>query len=102
MMLEQAVRRLTFDSASALGIYDRGLLRPGMAADIVIFDPDTVRPLPESVVHDFPAGGWRMKEPAAGIHYTIVNGEVLIEDGRHTGALPGRVLRNTYYRANHA
>jgi N-acyl-D-aspartate/D-glutamate deacylase len=102
MSLEQAVRRLTFDSASALGLYDRGLLRPGMAADIVIFDPDTVRPLPETVVHDFPAGGWRMKEPAAGIYMTIVNGQVLIEDGKHTGALPGRVLRNTYYRANHA
>jgi N-acyl-D-aspartate/D-glutamate deacylase len=62
MSLEHAVRRLTFDSASALGLYDRGLLRPGMAADIVVFDPDTVRPLPESIVHDFPAGGWRVKE----------------------------------------
>ena len=71
-------------------------------ADIVIFDPDTVRPLPESVVHDFPAGGWRVKEPAAGIMATIVNGEVLMENGKHTGALPGRVLRNTYYHANHA
>ena len=100
MTLEQAVRRLTFDSASALGLYDRGLLRPGMAADIVIFDPDTVRPLPESVVHDFPAGGWRVKEPAAGIMATIVNGQVLMENGKHTGALPGRVLRNTYYRAH--
>ena len=70
MTLEQAVRRLTFDSASAFGIYDRGLLRPGMAADIVIFDPDTVRPLPETIVHDFPAGGWRIKEPAAGIDMT--------------------------------
>jgi len=100
MTLEHAVRRLTFDSASALGIYDRGLLRPGMVADIVIFDPDTVRPLPETVVHDFPAGGWRMKEPAAGIKATIVNGEVLIENGKHTGALPGRVLRNTYYHSN--
>jgi hypothetical protein len=66
-----------------------------MAADIVIFDPDTVRPMPESVVHDFPAGGWRVKEPAAGIMATIVNGEVLMENGKHTGALPGRVLRNT-------
>jgi N-acyl-D-aspartate/D-glutamate deacylase len=100
MTLEHAVRRLTFDSASALGLYDRGLIRPGMAADIVIFDPDTVRPLPETVVHDFPAGGWRMKEPAAGIMATIVNGEVLIENGRHTGALPGRVLRNTYYHSH--
>ena len=79
MTLEHAVRRLTFDSASALGLYDRGLLRPGMAADIVMFDPDTVKPLPESVVHDFPAGGWRMKEPAQGIMATIVNGQVLMK-----------------------
>ena len=71
-----------------------------MAADIVIFDPDAVRPLPESVVHDFPAGAWRMKEPAAGIMATIVNGEVLMENGKHTGALPGRVLHNTYYHAH--
>ena len=99
MSLEQAVRRLTFDSASAFGLFDRGLLRPGMAADITIFDPDTVRPLPEKVVHDFPAGGWRVREPAAGIHATLVNGEVLLEDGKHTGALPGRVLRNTHYQA---
>ena len=49
MSLEQAVRRLTFDSASIFGLYDRGLLRPGMAADITIFDPDTVRPLPLEV-----------------------------------------------------
>lgn len=97
MSLEQAVRRLTFESASAFGLYDRGLLRPGMAADIVIFDPETVRPLPEEVVRDFPAGGWRVREPAAGIHATIVNGEVLLEEGKHTGALPGRVLRNSRY-----
>src|SRR5579884_3311990 len=102
MSLEQAVRRLTFDSASIFGLYDRGLLRPGMAADIVIFDPDTVRPLPEVVVRDFPAGGWRMKEPAAGIMAVIVNGTVLMEEGKHTGALPGRILRNTYYRQAHA
>jgi N-acyl-D-amino-acid deacylase len=102
MSLEQAVRRLTFDSASIFGIYDRGLLRPGMVADIVVFDPDTVRPLPLEVVHDFPTGAKRIKEPAAGIHMTIVNGAVLLEDGRHTGALPGRVLRNSYYRGLHA
>ena len=99
MSLEHAVRRLTFESASAFGIYDRGLLRPGMAADITIFDPDTVQPLPEDVVHDFPAGGWRIRELAQGIHYTVVNGQVLLEDGRPTGALPGRVLRNTLCQA---
>jgi N-acyl-D-aspartate/D-glutamate deacylase len=102
MSLEQAVRRLTFESASTFGLYDRGLLRPGMVADIVIFDPDTVKPLPLEVLHDFPTGAKRIKEPAQGIHMTIVNGQVLLEDGKHSGNLPGRVLRNTYYKAQHA
>ena len=102
MSLELAVRRLTFDSASALGLYDRGLLRPGLNADVVIFDPATVKPGDESIVHDFPANGWRVKEPAEGVMATIVNGEVLLEKGEHTGALPGRVARNTYYRAHNA
>ncbi len=102
MTLEQAVRRLTFESASTFGLYDRGLLRPGMVADIVIFDPDTVKPLPLEVVYDFPAGAKRIKEPAQGIHMTIVNGQILLEDGKHSGALPGRVLRNTYYKQHHA
>jgi N-acyl-D-aspartate/D-glutamate deacylase len=99
MSLEKAVRRLTFESASTFGIYDRGLLRPGMVADITVFDPDTVRTLPEDVVHDFPAGGWRVRELSEGIKCTVVNGEVLIEDGQHTGALPGRVMRNALYNS---
>jgi N-acyl-D-aspartate/D-glutamate deacylase len=102
MSLEQAVRRLTFESASIFGLYDRGLLRPGMVADIVIFDPDTVKPLPLEVLHDFPTGAKRIKEPAQGVHMTIVNGQVLMEDGKHSGNLPGRVLRNSYYKAQHA
>ena len=97
LTLEQAVRKLTFDSASIFGIHDRGLLREGMAADIVIFDPATVKPGPESVVHDFPLGGWRIKEPAEGIYMTIVNGQILLENGIHTGALPGKVLKNSWY-----
>ncbi len=101
MSLEKAVQRLTFESASAFGIFDRGLLHPGMAADITVFDPDTVGPLPEEVVSDFPAGGWRIKEMAEGIKYTVVNGEVLLEDGKHTGALPGKVMRNSLYNSNH-
>ncbi len=101
LTLEQAVRRMTFDSASTFGLYDRGMLRPGLAADIAIFDPDTVKCGQETVVHDFPAGGWRIKEPAEGVHYTIVNGQVLLEEGRHTGALPGRVMRNSYWHATH-
>jgi N-acyl-D-amino-acid deacylase len=94
MSLELAVRRLTYDSASAFGIYDRGLVQPGMAADLVVFDPDTVAPRKEDVVHDFPANGWRMRELADGIHYTVVNGEVLLEKGEHTGAHPGKVIQN--------
>ncbi len=99
MSLELAVRRLTFDSATAFGIYDRGLLQPGMAADVVVFDPETVRPVTEDVVHDFPSDGWRMRELAEGIHYTVVNGEVLLEKGTHTGNLPGRVLTNARHNA---
>jgi len=98
MSLEQAIKKLTFDLALGFGIYDRGLLRPGLAADIVIFDPDTIRSLPEEKVYDLPGGAWRMKELAAGVHYTIVNGQVLLEDGKHTGALPGRVIRNALYQ----
>lgn len=98
MSLEQAVKRLTFDIAHGFGIYDRGLLRPGMAADLAIFDPETIQSLPEEKVHDLPGGAWRMKELAVGMHYTVVNGEVLLEQGRHTGALPGRMLRNSLYR----
>jgi N-acyl-D-aspartate/D-glutamate deacylase len=101
MSLERAVQRLTFDSAAAFGIYDRGLVQPGMAADLVVFDPDTVAPRKEDVVHDFPANGWRMRELADGIHYTVVNGEVLLEKGEHTGAHPGRVLKNARYHASH-
>src|SRR5262249_37128741 len=56
MSLENAVRRLTFESASVFGLHDRGLLQPGLAADIVVFDPNTVQPLPHEVVHDFPTG----------------------------------------------
>lgn len=99
MSLENAVRRLTFESASTFGIYDRGLLRPGMVADITMFDPETVGPLSEDTVTDLPAGGWRIRTLPAGIKLTIVNGEVLIEDGEHTGALPGRVVRNSLYNS---
>jgi N-acyl-D-amino-acid deacylase len=100
LTLEQAVRKLTFESASAFGIHDRGMLRPGLAADIVIFDPATVKAGKETVVRDFPANGWRIKEEAEGVDYTIVNGQVLLDHGEHTGVLPGRVIRNSWYHAH--
>ena len=101
MPLEHAVRRLTFDSATSFGIYDRGLLQPGLAADLVVFDPETVQPRKSEVVHDLPNNGWRVRALAEGIDCTVVNGEVLIEHGEHTGATSGRVLRNARYNAAH-
>ena len=97
MSLEKAVRRITFDSASMFGMHDRGLIRPGLAADLVVFDPDTIAPGPEESVEDLPGGAARLRRMAQGVDYTIVNGEVLIEGGRHTGALPGKVARNSLY-----
>ena len=100
MPLESAVHQITGNSAAAFGIYDRGMLRPGLAADLAIWDADSIAALTEDIVHDFPNNGWRIREQAEGIAYTVVNGEVLIENGQPTGALPGRVLRNALY-ANH-
>ena len=67
MRLEEAVRKLTFMQASLLGIPDRGLLRPGYAADVVVFNPDTVKPKPQELVADMPGGASRIQELAEGI-----------------------------------
>ena len=98
MSLEAGVRKLTFDQASLFGMYDRGLIWPGMAADLVIFDPDAIGLREMEEVYDLPGGGPRLKQVADGIECTVVNGEVLIEKGEHTGAYPGRVMRNSSYR----
>ena len=94
MSLEDAIRKLTFIPASLFGLYDRGLVRPGMAADMMIFDPATIAPLEPGEAHDLPGGAKRRKQLATGIEYTVVNGQVLIEKGEHTGALPGKVARS--------
>lgn len=99
MTLEEAVRKLTFVPATAFGLHDRGLIRPGLAADLTVFDPDTVSPGELDQVRDFPADAVRMRRLPRGIEYTIVNGEVLIEEGEHTGAYPGRVARSSAYQA---
>ena len=93
LTLEQAVRMLTFDTATQWGFADRGLIREGFAAVLVVFDPDTVGPEMPEVVRDLPAGAKRLVQRARGISSTVVNGEVLLRDGKHTGALPGRLLR---------
>ena len=93
LTLEQAIRKITFDLASFWGLKGRGLLREGNIADVVIFDADKVAPQMPTLVHDLPAGARRLKQKAEGILATIVNGEVVLRNNEHTGALPGRLLR---------
>lgn len=94
MALEEAIRKLTFMPASIFGIYDRGLLRPGMTADVFVFDPTTIALEKPRQVNDLPEGAPRYVQGARGIHYSIVNGSLLMEHGSHTGAYPGKVLRS--------
>ncbi len=84
LSLEAAIRKMTSFPAQRLGLPDRGLLRDGYKADVVIFDPETV---------DAPATGENPVQFPVGIDTVIVNGEVVIDQGRHTGAHPGRALR---------
>ena len=95
LTLERAVQRITSEPADYFGFKDRGRLKAGAAADIVVFDEATVNsPVRPTAVKDLPAGGTRLYCKAEGISQVIVNGQVLYRDGRHTGALPGRVLRS--------
>ena len=91
------MRKLTFMGASAFGLHDRGLIRPGMAGDLTVFDPATVGAGELDEVADYPGDAVRMRRPSHGVSFTIVNGEPLIEAGEHTGALPGRLLRSSAY-----
>ena len=95
MSLEEGVRKLTFMVASIFGLHDRGLIRRGMAADLVLFDPATIRECEPEMVQDLPANEKRFIQKAVGIEMTLVNGEVLVEKGKHSGALPGSVLGST-------
>jgi N-acyl-D-amino-acid deacylase len=92
MSLEEGVRKLTFMVASIFGLQGRGLLRRGMAADLCVFDPTTIRECEPEMVQDLPGNEKRFIQKATGIEMTIVNGEVLVDKGDHTGALPGSVL----------
>ncbi len=91
--LEEAVRMLTFDNASAWELPDRGLIRAGYAADIVVFDENGVKPQLPTVETDLPGGARRLVQKADGIAATIVNGTVAIENGHATGHHTGEVLK---------
>ena len=84
MPLETAVRKMTSAPAARLGIPDRGILRDGMRADIVVFDAATIR---STATYDEP------RSFPVGLPYVVVNGVVVVDGGEHTGELPGRALR---------
>jgi N-acyl-D-aspartate/D-glutamate deacylase len=104
MSMPEAVRQLTGVPAAAMGILDRGLLKPGMFADVVIFDPDTVARGPVYTRYDLPGTdtAGRLYADAIGIDCVIVNGQVAVEHGQVTDVRPGTVLKSgkdTYTRA---
>jgi N-acyl-D-aspartate/D-glutamate deacylase len=91
--LEEAIPMITRQPALIWRLHDRGKLAPGYAADVTIFDPDTVAPLMPRVVNDLPGGSRRLVQQAEGYAATIVNGQVFMRDGKPTEARPGRLLR---------
>jgi N-acyl-D-amino-acid deacylase len=94
MSLEEAHWRLSTMLGWAIGIRDRGWLREGMPADIVIYDLERLRVLPMETVYDLPNNDWRRVQKAEGFRYTIVNGVITFEGQQCTGALSGKVLRS--------
>ena len=92
--LEDAIRRLTSDTAQVFGITDRGVLAPGAYADVNVIDLDGMRLHMPDYIHDFPGGAGRLIQKATGYDYTLVNGQVFMEAGEHTGALAGSLLRS--------
>jgi N-acyl-D-aspartate/D-glutamate deacylase len=93
--LEEAIELLSSRSASLFGMTDRGALRPGFAADIVIFDPDTIASGDARRVYDLPLGADRLVSDAHGIDHVIVNGTPMISHGEViVSELPGRLLRS--------
>lgn len=93
--LEQAVRKMTHDNAQAFEIKDRGLLKEGYCADLVLFEADRVRPHVPRIETDLPGGARRLVQKADGIRATIVNGAVTLENGESTGNFAGQVLKGS-------
>ena len=94
LTLEKAVHKLTQVPATVFGIPDRGVLAEGKVADLVLFDPDTVTAKTPRYAYDLPCNGRRLVAESEGIKATFVAGTQLYDDGKHTGAMPGRVLRS--------
>jgi N-acyl-D-aspartate/D-glutamate deacylase len=93
LSLEEAVKKLSFDNASAWGFGGRGLAREGWWADLVVFDPARVGPRIPEVAHDLPGGARRLIQGADGFRASVVNGRLVLREGQPTRELPGKVLR---------
>lgn len=94
LSLEEAHFRLSGLPAWAAGFKDRGTLREGMAADIVVYDLNKLKALPEEILHDIPANEWRRVQRCEGYRWIMVNGQPIFEENKCTGATPGKLLRN--------
>ena len=92
--LEEAHYKLSYMAAFVGGIRDRGFLREGAPADIVVYGLEKLALNPPEVVHDLPGGNWRRVQKAEGYRWTMVNGEITQEDGEPTGTLSGKLLRH--------
>jgi N-acyl-D-aspartate/D-glutamate deacylase len=89
------IKRLTADNAVEMGLRDRGLLKPGLKADINVLDYDNMRLRRPEIAYDLPAGGKRLVQRTDGFDATIVSGEVVYRNGEATGVLPGRLVRSS-------
>ena len=94
MSLEEAHWRLSALPAMVAGFTDRGVLKVGAPADIVVYDYDNLAVLPSEIVHDLPGGEWRRIQRAQGYRAILVNGQVTIENDRETDTHAGRLLRH--------
>lgn len=93
--LADAIRRITSENALAVGLSDRGVIRPGMKADLNVIDFANLRCQRPFMSFDLPAGGHRLLQKASGYAATIVSGQVVYREGEATGALPGRLVRGS-------
>jgi N-acyl-D-aspartate/D-glutamate deacylase len=92
--LERAIQLMTEDPAVLLGLHGRGRVAEGLAADLFVFDPETVGSEPATLVNDLPGGSPRLIADAIGVVRVLVNGVETIADGKPTGNLPGNLLRS--------
>ncbi len=92
--MERAVQLITQGPAELFGLRDRGLVREGYHADLVVFDADTVATGDVNLVHDLPGGTARLSADSIGVHHVLVNGRATVVDGKSAGDLPGAVLHS--------